>query len=146
MHTHFNKTEREIFEKLMKLVSEYDKAEKNKDQVFQKIQLVCPEMDRGFLEEYWRSQGIEEFCSIHSVQKAAPATDSESKSIIEQILKCVSEDNFECSEYLVEKYSDYYEVKYGCSTGTFRDVVFDESSQSVNDVISELRKNGPIIL
>ena len=146
MKLYLNRFELDKLEVLMKLVKAYESDSGNSDLIFEGLMREVPDIDRDHLNNYWRSQSVDEFCAIHSIQQDDIVSTSIALESLETILKSKHLENYEHVEYLIIKYSGWFERKHGCSTGRFREAIYNDGVKNVEDVVSYLRIYGQILL
>ena len=149
MHEFFNENEKEKYSKLMALVMAYEEVNsiEEKNKVYLEIIKYFPDIDRYHLDEYWTSKDVEQFCEDYSIEDEMNIDDIGQIKFIENILTLKVNDYIggKCG-YLVRKYANYFEIKYGCPSGTFFDIMHSDGINTSDDVISKLKGNGPIYL
>ena len=145
----FTDSENTKYIKLLEMVNKYESITNNleKEQYFKSIITDYPDITIDYLDNYWRSVDLEHFCTQYCLDKIDSLSDINSRNVIEEILNNKNCDEFlDKSIYLALKYSEFFEIKYGCPNGVFYNVVFENKVLTYDDVINVLNNNGPIYI
>ena len=145
MNTKPTQSEINKFNRLHHLVLEYEKL-RNKDDDFIKIQTEFPSVEREFLDCYWRSMNIDEFCWQFCFDEVNEIDDNFTCDLVEFTIGLRNSERFDEFEYTVNKYGKPFELKYGLPDGLFRDLISDDSINDYLDFMEKIKGNGPIAL
>lgn len=143
-----NENENEIFIKLRELVEIYENAEGTKaDNIYEEINKVAARsIDREFLDCYWNSMDLDEFCEHHSIIEFDE--NLESLEIEQLLIRLIEAKNdHKKLEYLINKYSNHIELHFKKNTGTILEHFFcNKNEVTLNTLLLELKSSDVIEL
>lgn len=143
-----NKEEQDVYSNLLTLVGEYeDSAEEAKSALLLKINdIASSEVDKDFIDNYWASMSIEEFCEIHAIIRED--IDHVSSVEIDKFIDTLIDKKNTPLEfpYFLFKYELAIEFFYKKNSGTVSNIFMRDESQSKEYVLNELKNSDVIIL
>lgn len=144
-----NEDESKIYAALYDLVKEYEKTSEidSRTEIFSRMNSVAAEqIDLNFLNDYWRSMSIEEFCEIHSIipEKCENRSKDEIEAMLSKLLSC--ENGTDDLNYYIRKYEKAVEFCFKKNSGALADCFYEENINSVTELIEVLSKPDVIQL
>ena len=110
----------------------------DKKEALKKVnELSGREVEMYDLDTYWKSQGIEEFCTVLATEIIPPGSIAENQ-ILDAIKLIRNEEDIDAFDYLLNKYSDAIEFHFRKPSGTLFEVLNNESIDTLDKVVDEL--------
>lgn len=130
-------------EKLKDLILNYENGTRTTEEVLKEINKIANiEIDSYYLDNYWRSQSLEEFCrylSTPSYEDISIIDDNLAMEMIKEIVDNVTD------VQVFTRNSEALEKKYNKPSGTLSDLIFQEDLDVV-EILNRLKKDTVIRL
>jgi len=144
-----NENELSIKHELIKLVSLYDEttSEEKKLVLYNKIaELANNNLDNDYLDNYYCSCSIEEFCTQLSIEIIQP--NNHNKTEILNFIHTIFQhrNNIDSFDYYIEKFSLAIEYFYKKPQGTLREYIYHDDIDTIDAIINKLNEDTTIYL
>jgi hypothetical protein len=121
-----------------------------KNQAYETLVSLIPELTFLDVEHYWRSESEDEFAWRHAIEKI----DSLGPSIAQQqivelalsLRHSPNTDDSQLFDLMISRHGDAFERLYGTPSGTFWDLLTADAIETYEDFVIGMKRQGPIRL
>lgn len=133
-----------LHHQIKEVILKYEKEELNFDEA-QKIisEITHKELDKHTLDNYWRSEDLDEFVTFLSTDEIPnwkELDDNSSLKLITEILENTEVDA------ILERNGNALEKRFRKTTGTVMDLIFQEDMSDPDEILNRLKRDTSIKL
>lgn len=132
-----------IKDQIIRIVQEYEQGKRGTNETIKMIfEISGREVDRDYLDNYWRSEDLEGFASFLAIEEIADweqIDDSRALGLIREMLDDLNND------LVIYRNSEALEKRFNKPEGKITNLIFDQNITDPEAVLSELKRNTTIL-